>query len=348
MPRIVPLFWRAKPVTNSVVSLRICTAQRSPAGKTAARRARSVGERVAIADDAPVNHLLPILVFGLLIGAYYVLISRKRTPGVGWAFLLVIIAAFPLLDGGLLLFREYGRWQQGRVAPGVVVGKLSSTGADGSPTIGGRRHWRASRSFPYVMTSDGFRLHDVLARMMLTGSPNAWIVEYRYPCASSGDCRQREAVSHALWSRIRVGQTVNVRSAKGQDDPGRLDDNPLWSTGLAKLAIGGTLGVLAGLVSGRLTLRRRRKYVTAPAVVTSVDPVTSGGEVHWRVGFAYVCPDGTACESTTVVYVSGLQPGDECIAVYPPSQPALATLRVTERVPARALSVDPSTALRSE
>jgi hypothetical protein len=57
-----------------------------------------------------VNYLLPILVFGVLIGAYYVLISRKRSPGEGLAFLLTIVAAFPLLDGGLLLFREYGRW----------------------------------------------------------------------------------------------------------------------------------------------------------------------------------------------------------------------------------------------
>jgi hypothetical protein len=278
-----------------------------------------------------VNYLLPILVFILLIGAYYVMIGRKRNPGEGAAFLLAIVAALPLLDGGLLLVREHGRWQQGRVASGVVVGKLSSTGADGSRTIGGRRRWRASRRMPAVVTSKGFGIHDVLARLILTGSPDAWMVEYRYPCDSSGGCRQREVVSHALWSGLQIGQTVNVRTAKGQDDTGRLDENPQWNVALAKLAIGGTLGLLAALVSGRLA-RRRPKFVTAPAVVTSVEPVTAGGKVHWRVGFAYLTAAGTPCESADEVYVSGLQPGDSCTAIYPPDHPDLGTLRVTERL----------------
>ena len=276
------------------------------------------------------NYLLPILPFSLLIGAYYVFISRARTRGEGVAFVLAIVAAFPLLDGGFLLAMEYGRWQQGRVAAGVVIGKLSSTGADGSRTIGGSRHWRASRRLPTVVTANGFRFHDVLARMMVTGSPDAWILDYRYPCDSAGGCLRREGVSHALWSELRIGQSVNVRTAKGMNDSGRLDDNPQWSTALAKLAMGGMLGVLAGVVSGRLTLRRR-KFITAPAVVTSVVPIPAGGKVHWRVAFAYFSADGTACESVDEVYVSGVQPGDTCTAVYPLEQPDLGTLRLTER-----------------
>jgi hypothetical protein len=278
-----------------------------------------------------VNYLLSILGFVVMIGAFYVLAGRRRTRGEGPAVLLAVVAAFPLLDGGLVLFREYGRSQQGRVVAGVVVGKLSSTGENGSRTIGRRWSRRASQRAPTVVTSEGFQFHDVLARMMMTGSADAWMIEYRYHCYSTRQCWQRESVSHALWSDLYIGQTVNVRIATGQDRSGRLDDNPMWRTALAKLAIGGTLGVLAALVSGQLP-RRRRRFVTVPAVVTSVETGTGTETLHWRVRFAYVSADGTSHESADEIYVSGVQPGDDCTAVYPLDDPDLGTLRLTERV----------------
>jgi len=58
------------------------------------------------------DYLLSILAFVLLVGAFYVLISRKRMRGECVGFVLAIIAALLLLDGGLLLAREYGRRQQ--------------------------------------------------------------------------------------------------------------------------------------------------------------------------------------------------------------------------------------------
>jgi len=276
-----------------------------------------------------VHYVLPILVFTLVIGAGYALIGRRTTHREGAAVVLVLVATLPLWDGGRVLAREYGRRQEGRVVAGVVVGKLSSTGEDGSRTIGTRRRWRASRGMPTVVTSNGFQFHDVLARLAMTGSTDAWFVEYRYPCSSSRPCWQREEVSHALWSDLRIGQTVNVRTAKGQGGSGRLDGNPPWNTAVTKLAIGGTLAILAGFISGRMT--RRRKYVTAPAVVTSVEAIGGGDDGHWRVGFAYLTKDGTACESADEVYVSGVHPGDQCTAVYPPDRPELGTLRLSER-----------------
>jgi hypothetical protein len=281
-----------------------------------------------------VNYLLPFVPFAVMMGVLYAFISRKRTAAEGAAFVLAIVAAFPLLDGGLLLAREYGRAYQGRVAPGVIVEKLSTTGEAGSRTIGRSRRWRRSRRFPTVVTSDGFLFHDVLARAILTGSTDAWVVDYRYPCDSAGACHQREFVSRAFWSELQVGRTVNVRSAKDQADRGRLDENPMWSTALAKLGIGGTLGVVAGLVSGRLT-RRRRTYITVPAVVTAVHPVQAGGKVHWRVEFAYFAADGRACEGADEVYVPGVKAGDSCTAVYPSEQPDLGTLRLTGPAPAQ-------------
>lgn len=278
------------------------------------------------------NYLLPILVFYVLMGAFYLLIGRKTSLGEGVGLVLAVAAAFPLLSGGLLLYREYGRSEEGRVSAGVVTGKLSSTGENGSRTIGGGQFSRARgrRRLPTVMTSNGFGFDDVLARVMRSGSPDAWFVEYRYPCDTFTGCWQREAVSHDMWSDLEVGQMVNVRTAKDQNDRGRLDANPQWGTALAKVAIGGTLGLLAGLVSGRLAPRRRR-LVTVPAVVTSVEPMTAGRKVHWRVKYAYLTPDGAAFENADEVYVSGLRPGDNCLAVYPPDQPDAGTLRLTDR-----------------
>jgi hypothetical protein len=272
-----------------------------------------------------VDYLLSLAIFVVLAAVSYASISGKAGPGGGAAVLFALLAAIPLLDGGLILFKEYGRYEHGRVVAGVVVEKLSSTGAEGSRTIGSRR-WQTSRRTPAVLTGDGFTLPDVVARMMVTGSTDAWVVDYRSPCGSAGGCWQRDFVSRALWYELRSGQMVNVKTAKSLNDSGRLDQNPMWPIALAKVAIGGTLALLAGLVSGRLT-RRRRKFVTTPAIVTSVEPVAAGG---WRIGFAYFSPDGAACENADEVYVAGVKPGDSCTAVYPADRPDLGTLSLTK------------------
>lgn len=277
----------------------------------------------------PNKPLLPFILF--FVGMYY-LMGRNRTRGQMAACALLAAAALPLLDGAFLLVREVGRFEDGRVSPGVVLGRLSTTGEDGTRTIGGPRYTRVRRrSLPWLKTIDGFRYHDVLARVLLTGSKHAWVVEYRYPCAEvSGGCFQRDFVSHALWSRLREGQMVNVRTAKGLWDSGRLDENPMWGTAFAMLGPGGALVLAAAFASGRWTFRRRR-FVTAPAVVTSVDPVEVGGKVQWRVGYAYFAADGTAHQRADEVYVPGLKPGDDCTAVYPADSPDLGTLHLAPR-----------------
>jgi hypothetical protein len=277
-----------------------------------------------------VRHLLPLVPFIVPVGAYYVLVGRKVTDREVAALVLGLLAVLPLLDGGFLLVQEYDRWHEGHIANGVVAGKLSSTGAEGSRTIGGQRLSRPSHRTPEVVTSNDFALHDVVARVLLTGSREAWIVEYLYPCDSGRQCRRRESVRKALWSTLHVGQTVPVVSA--HNAPGRLDANPLWGTAVAKLAMGGVLGLLAGLLSGRLR-RARPTYVTVPGVVTSVEPIPAGGKVHWRVGFAYFSADGIAYQSVDEVYVAGLQPRDTCTVVYPPDQPDLGTLRSVSNPP---------------
>lgn len=91
------------------------------------------------------NYLTPTFALIVLMGAFYILIGKQRTSREGAALLLAIVAAFLIVRGGWLLFREYGRWQQRRIVPGVVTGRLSSTGEDGTRTIGDRWWiWRRS------------------------------------------------------------------------------------------------------------------------------------------------------------------------------------------------------------
>jgi hypothetical protein len=274
-----------------------------------------------------VRYLLQPVPFILLMGALYVLLGRRRRRAEIIAFVLAVTAAIPLVEGGMLLVTEQARREHGQVMPGIVERKLSSTGEDGTRTIGGNRLSRRSWRSPWLKTADGFRAHDVLARVLLTGSRDAWVVEYRYPCGAPKGCARREFVSHALWRRLDPGQTVNVRSPKGQPAAGRLSENPQWNIALAKLGIGAALALCAAWLSGHLRLRRRT-YLTAPAIVTAVDPVRAGGTPPWRVAFAYVSADGAARESADEVYVDGIRPGDTGTAVYPRDAPDLGSLRL--------------------
>jgi len=273
-----------------------------------------------------VRFVFPIIVFAVVVGVFYSLIGRRTSQRDVLSVVLAFVAAVPLLSGAWLLMAEYARQQDGRVVSGVIVGKLSSTGESGSQTIGGNRQWR-SRRLPSVLTPDGFHYDQVLARILLTGSPDAWVINYRYPCENGRACYHRDFVRHDLWSALQVGQPVNVRMTRDQSDSGRLDENLLWPTALVRLGIGAILALVAGLVSGRL-IRRRPKYVMAPGVVTAVEPIGTGG---WRVRFAYFSDDGTAQESVDQVFVAGVKPGDDCTAVYSPARPDLGTLRLAER-----------------
>jgi hypothetical protein len=275
------------------------------------------------------DYVPALVVFVLAIGALYHFVGRKRKPGEGLVYVLAIAAAFPLVRGGTLAWKELERWQHGRVETGVVVGKLSSTGETGTRTIGGRRFSRASgrrRRVPDILTANGFRLDDVLARVVLTGSRNAYFVEYQHPCHAASACYQREEVRHSTWTQLAVGQTVDVRTVAGQPERARLDFNSPMRIALAKLALGGVLALAAGMLSGKFNLRRRG-LVEVPAVITAVEKVATEGRTFWRVRYAYFTADGTACENQDEVYAPGLKTGDNCLAVYPPDRPELGTLR---------------------
>ena len=85
--------------------------------------------------------------------------------------------------------------------------------------------------------------------------------------------------------------------------------------------LGTGLLFVAGLLSGRLgTFRGRARWVTAPAVVLAVEP----RPVRVRSRFDR---EGVAQESADEVGTRPWKVGDDCVAVFQPTRPDLATLQ---------------------
>jgi hypothetical protein len=264
-----------------------------------------------------------LLVLCLFVAfAYWIRTGRKVTAR-GAALLLSAFAVWPAYDAGIVGVREYDSAQHGRVQAGIVVKKLSSSGADGSERVHSPRSRRSRR----LIATEGFRIHDVLARLILTGSRNAWIIEYRYSCDRHA-CSARDFVPEALWRELHIGQTVDVLRSNGSSS--RLVANPPWTTALAKVAIAAALLLAAGVVSGGLTVRLGRRYVSAPAVVTAIEPVKYRDVTRWRIRFSYIDPDGNGQEGVDEVVTDAWQPGDACLAVFPLENPGLAGFRALD------------------
>ena len=167
----------------------------------------------------------------------------------------------------------------------------------------------------------------VTKRSTIDGVWPAWVIEYRFPCRTrSGSCSGREIVSRELWDQLRYGSSVRVRQADGEVTTGRLDDNPQGSNAVIKTAFACLLFVLACAASGRLRFRGIG-YKKAPAVVIAVQPVAAGHETRWRIKFAYFDAKGNAQESVDEVNDPSWKVNDDCIAVYRPQAPDMATLQ---------------------
>ena len=275
-----------------------------------------------LADPRHVVFALELLVFGGILYWIY-----QGCPGTTRGVMTVVVTLFAghaAFDGATLALREHERDRAGHVTMGVVVNKLSSTGASGSVRIRGPR-WRRSRRF---LATAGYTLHDEIARVILTGSLNDWVIEYRYACDAQYRCSGRDFVPEALWRRLHVDQNVNVRQARSETRSARLDENPQRATAAVQLSLAALLLLVAAVVSGRLTAVRPRGYLTAPAVVTAVEPVAYSDDAkRWRVRFAYFDPHGAPQESADEVATAGWKPGDGCVAVFRPGRPDIATFR---------------------
>ena len=259
-----------------------------------------------------------VVFLGIVVALGYSLYSG-RFPGLGvvGGLLLGAAAALAAYDGTTRARREYASTHDGRVTPGVVLARIDPTKAKTQWEPRGRRRLRRDVR---TLTIEGSRLHDVLGRLMLTGSPTAWTIEYRYECERPRGCYGRDIVPEELWRRLYPGQSISVRRPNLEIDSSRLDDNPQWGRAMADLTIAAALLLAAGAVSGQLK-RRRPRYVTVPAVVTAVEPLRTGDEPLWRIKFAYFDAKGAAYEAADQVIVAAWKPGDEGLAVFPPIRP---------------------------
>lgn len=184
----------------------------------------------------------------------YQLSSRGRITGRGIvAFGLAAARVMAFLDGFTLVAIEENRLRYGRVSSGVVIEKFSSSGAQGIRRIG-RRGGRDQVHTRPVVTAKGFAFYEPIARLIVTGSAEAWAVDYRYRCAAGPACHDRDFVTKEQWLPLHAGSTVNVRQGDWETVTSRIDGYPRWATAFTHLGIGSLLLTAAGLVSGRLVL----------------------------------------------------------------------------------------------
>ena len=263
-----------------------------------------------------------VFLLGAAVLGYSIYSARSSRLGTFGGFLLAAAATLAAYDGVTRARREYAATHEGRVTPGVVLAQIDPSKVKTTRVPGRRRMWYDLET----LTIEGSRVHDVLGRLILTGSPSAWSIEYRYECERPRGCYGRDIVPYALWQRLHPGQQIEVRRPNGEIDSSRLEDNPQWARAMADLGIAAALLLAAAAFSGHLK-RRQPRYVMVPAVVTAVEPLRVGDEPTWRITFAYSDAKGVTQEAADEVVVARWQPGDEGLAVFPPGSPDLATFR---------------------
>lgn len=280
---------------------------------------RMAGEELAV--HIPVTFLVTICVF--VACAYWMTHGHSWKPGSVGALVLTGFGTFAAYDGITLATQEYARARDTRIVQGVVVEKSNSQDAEEERSWSRRRRLR--RRIGRLFT-EGSTPHDVVGRLVLTGSPTAWIIEYRYPCGGPYHCRAKDFVPETLWRQLPVGEPVDIRQAGNDAATTRIAENPATTEAIFNLAFAISLMLGAGLVSGRFT-ESRRQYVTAPAIITEVEPVKYLGATRWRVKFAYLDQQGAAQESADEIASGTWKPGDDCVAVFSTDRPDLATFQ---------------------
>jgi len=218
--------------------------------------------------------LVPIAVVAY---PYFMYVGRLKS-GVLSALVISAFAILAAYDGAMLAAREYARAHDGQVTAGIVLSKTSATGLERTEGNPGRR-WRHPSLGPLA---EGFRPHDMLGRLVLTGSLRAWMMEYKDDCERPQGCFGRDFVPEARWRQLYAGQPVSVCRPRREIDSSRLEDNSQWKTVVVNIASAGALLFIAGLAPGHLK-RRGPRYLTAPAVVTAVEPVRTNDVTRWKL-----------------------------------------------------------------
>ncbi len=263
---------------------------------------------------------LAFFLLTLVLLAYHLRSRQVPHPRHVVAYFLALGAISAFTAGFYLAVEEDALGRYGRVVPGTITNRYSTTGEQGTPTIG--RGYRA-----FIRTSNENEFYDMLARLVATGSAHMWVVDYRYPCEAPRPCWERSVVSHQRWAQLRAGQTLNIRYVTGTFGGARLEDQPLWAAAIARMAIGVILAAAAALAWGTGPAFRRVRTLTTLAVVTEVEPVRYRGGSRWRVKFSYLDRDGTQHEASDEFASPAWKPGDTAVAMYEPGNPKAAGLR---------------------
>jgi hypothetical protein len=269
----------------------------------------SVGVRFAAdpADLAMPSFVAVAAQLAMFVAAtYYVSTRGFPSPRRVVAFLILMVGLGGCYQGFLLAVREDARLRDGTVIAGIVVDKRP----EGPPVVA-----------PLLPRAVALRVAHL--------SMDIRTIDYRYPCGGIRTCSGRDYVSAEYWSRLRVGDTVNVRQGWNEAETGRLDANPQLAFALWHLGLSAAIVYAAAALGGMLP-KRRLEYLSAPAVVLAVEPMHRGDEQHWKVRFGYIDANGHAQESVDEVTVLTVKTGDDCVAVYRPNSPDLATLQILE------------------
>jgi hypothetical protein len=267
---------------------------------------------------------LSLFILTLVLFAYYLRARSLPHPRHVIAYFLVLGAVASFSAGFSLAIQEDGLGRFGRVVTGTVRERFSTTGEQGTRTIGPRGYWVTIRS------SDDYQFFDMIARWVATGTSDLWAIDYSYPCEIARPCWQRTAVPRHRWLQMRAGQPVSVRYVKGGFGGARLEDQPLWAPAIARMAIGVVLAAAAALAWGADPALRRRRPVTTLAVVTQVEPVRYRGGSRWRVWFSYLDRDGNTHEASDEFATPAWKPGDTAVAKYEAENPKAAGLAAAE------------------
>ena len=244
----------------------------------------SDGQRIAQQSTVAWFPLIVRLVAMVVVA--YQLSSRGRITGRGIvAFGLAAGGVMAFIDGFMLGVTEESRARYGRVSSGVVVEKFSSSGAQGTRRIG-RRGGRDQQHTRPVVTAHGFAFYDSLSRLIVTGSAEAWAVDYRFPCAGGRTCAR---------PRLRDRGTVvaPTRGVHGQCAAGGLGNDDVadrWqatvgngvcrprhrqsSAHRGRTGIGTARTVQPPSLADRARGRHRRRTIE------------DGDEMRWRIRFA--------------------------------------------------------------
>lgn len=153
------------------------------------------------------------------------------------AYFVAVAGVSAFWTGFYLSVKEDARSRYGHLTSGTIVEKMSSTGEQGTRTIG----WRHA----VIRTSKGTRYYEHLARQIITGSPLAWAVDYSYDCGRPQPCWGRDFVSRDAWMELRKGARVEVRHVPDGIGGQRLEQNPQWATAIVEMCIGGVVLLVA-------------------------------------------------------------------------------------------------------